>query len=379
MSSLLSLPPEVRLIIYDCFLAAHTDISGHQQPSNTHFRLLHTCTQIAREAACLRSYISLPHELQILSFLSSASPALLQHIRAVDVANDGRVLPVSHVFEALRRMPIIQSIRVFECTRGVPQRDLGEVAPNLSLQFECAIFPYGPPPSLMSYELYLDPSTTNTIFQSIPPENIHALRLSGRCRFSQSVRLPNLTDLTICSVTSNYLDQHLEESISSSRLHDFRYSQGHRMGFQITGRHLSFITQRSSATLRQLVLLECSKLSSRELASCLECLSALEYFALSFITVNELDSNFVLSIPCAVKTVKLSVTNARFTSPFIQQEEALCDVLENRYLSRSPPPDCINAMFREEVLKSRVSRWRRLAQSFKYNLYIGPWELKENM
>lgn len=169
----------------------------------------------------------------------------------------------------------------------------------------------------MSYELYLDPSTTNTIFQTIPPENIRALRLSGRCRFSQSVRLPNLTDLTICSVTSNYLDQHLEKSISSSRLQDFRYSQGHRMGVQITGRHLSFITQRSSATLRQLVLLECSKLSSRELASSLECLSALEYFALSFITVNELDSNFVLSIPRAVKTVKLrQVALPSWSDPF---------------------------------------------------------------
>ena len=91
-SILLSLPAEIRLTIYDIFLNNHTQIRDNIQPSNSHLYLLQTCTQIASEATCLRTYLSLAHELQIASFLANADSGHLDRIKIIDVANDGRIV-----------------------------------------------------------------------------------------------------------------------------------------------------------------------------------------------------------------------------------------------------------------------------------------------
>ena len=221
-------------------------------------------------------------------------------------------------------MTSLRRLRVFDCTRGTPTRDLGMLhshprnvfstlsavylvpGAKLSLQFELAMFLFGPPASLVAYEMYLAVATQNTIFQTVRPEGIQVLRLSGRCRFPQHVKLPALRQLTICGATSSYLDQHLEHDLSSSSdLRSFRYSQGDRMGFQMTDSLLSSLAHRFGRTLRQLVLLECNKLSTASLGSSLRQLQVLEYLALSLTTFNEMDYNFAQDIPQTVVVLKL--------------------------------------------------------------------------
>ena len=92
MASLFALPTELRLHIYDLLLADHRHVRMKQQPSNAHFRLLHTCRQFSEEAgSSFRRYISLLHEHQINAFLLFAEPSFASQIEWADVANDGRV------------------------------------------------------------------------------------------------------------------------------------------------------------------------------------------------------------------------------------------------------------------------------------------------
>ena len=93
----LHLPVELRLEIYELFLAAHQRVLRDSQPSNSHLRLLRTCSLIAAEAGpLLRRYVSLLHEHQIAAFLIRAPLEQVARIEWADVANDGRVLLQSH-------------------------------------------------------------------------------------------------------------------------------------------------------------------------------------------------------------------------------------------------------------------------------------------
>lgn len=96
MSSFLSLPVELRLVIYQLFLSELQHISADQQPRNFHFRILHVCKQIAFEAgelASFRSYVSLGiHEAQISAFNANISTEAASLIKMADVANDSRLV-----------------------------------------------------------------------------------------------------------------------------------------------------------------------------------------------------------------------------------------------------------------------------------------------
>ena len=92
MASLLALPTELRLQIYDHVLTEHRHVRMKQQPSNSHFQLLHTCRQFSEEAgSTYRRYVSLLHEHQINTFLLYAEASLASQIEWADVVNDGRV------------------------------------------------------------------------------------------------------------------------------------------------------------------------------------------------------------------------------------------------------------------------------------------------
>ena len=71
MTGLLTLPPEIRLIIFNLFLRIALN-SRH----NEHLRLLQTCTQIAAEAGpIVRQYLCLKDESQIRGLLFDAPGA----------------------------------------------------------------------------------------------------------------------------------------------------------------------------------------------------------------------------------------------------------------------------------------------------------------
>ncbi|KAK0233159.1 hypothetical protein IW262DRAFT_1260037 [Armillaria fumosa] len=380
MLTFLTIPLELRLFIYDVFLANHQHVDASRQPSNAHFALLHTCKQIAWEAAHYRAYVSLAHEQQITAFISNIPEAHASQILFADVANDGRIqtVPVSYLYQALEKMSSLRGLRVFACRRGGPTRDFIPGA-RLSLQFELAMFPSGRS-GLHFYELYLEPSTQAVVFQSISPSNIQLLRLSGRVRFSKTLQVLSLSHLAIRCVTGNHLDHRMEKHFNHSNLQSFCYAQGNnRIGSEITDRYFQSLVSGPGASMRKLVLLGCSKLTYTSLASCLRSLPLLEYFALSLVTIRELRSSFITALPASVIVFKLKISNAWYTDPLVQQETELCDELEASFLRRRPPPQSVFLSLRDSVLSSRDVHWRILARDSGYSLTLGPWEQSENV
>ena len=85
---LLTLPAEIRLIIFNNFLNLALD-SRH----NGHLGLLQTCAQIAAEAGpVVRKYLCLKDESQIRGLLFDAQNDHLAQVCTADVVNDSRII-----------------------------------------------------------------------------------------------------------------------------------------------------------------------------------------------------------------------------------------------------------------------------------------------
>jgi len=144
------------------------------------------------------------------------------------------------------------------------------------------------------------------------------------------------------------------------QLEVFSYILRTSTNFELRNRHLQSLVECSGHTLRKLVLLECNRLTSTIIAECLASLPRLEYFALSLVTVEELYTNFLLSLPKTVQVLKLRVINAWYAVSLYEEEKMLCDTIEeflgHRHL-------CIVAMkFRSSLLDGpRERRCRGIA------------------
>ncbi|KDQ63660.1 hypothetical protein JAAARDRAFT_386503 [Jaapia argillacea MUCL 33604] len=388
-ASFLGIPPELRIIIYEFYLDDHRRVKSKRQPSNEHLRILRTCKSISHEAAdSFWQYISLRHERQIRGFL--AADHCVARIRYADVANDGRMVqspnmqptPVSQLRSAISRMASLQFLRVFECRQGFPTSDLHNLA-LFSLQFEKSLYPPDSSRDLLSYELFIDPDTRAQMFDVISPRHVQKLRVSGNCHLPLQQATPALRHLTLFAITGNYFDRHsLETCFSGSRLDSFIYGMGHRLGFEIRDRHLhSLITHLGGSHLRKLVLVGCSRLTTDAIAECLLHTSALEYFALSIATVNELRRNFILALPRTLRIVKLQVTHVWYAIPLLQEERGLCDALEMEVLKRVPRPIAVHVNFHNSLMNEgdRAERWRRIAGEAGFSFRIGPWEENEEI
>ncbi|TBU62024.1 hypothetical protein BD310DRAFT_919461 [Dichomitus squalens] len=406
MASFLQLPTELRLHIYDHVLADHQHVRKKLQPSNAHFRLLHTCRQIAEEAGTtFHRYVSLLHEHQIHAFVLYAAPSLLSRIEWADVANDGRVFhlpkqdqadaapdtPLSSLHIALGRMTSLRRLRVFPCRQGLPLNLQNTMSLHrsrrLGLSFERAMFPTRPA-RLAAYELYLNPDTRVDIFDAVLPDSAVALRFSGeivaRPEAHDAVRMPCLRHVTLHGVTGSYFDRHtVDRCFPDAHLESFTYALGHRLGFEIRNHHLESLAASYGPRLRKLVLLGCSRLSSTVITQCLENLPALEYFALHLVTVDELRSNFVNALPPCLATFKLQVINAWYAVALKDEERALCDSIESVVLLRDMPLQHVCICFRAQIMAegAREQRWARIAKDRMINLQLGPWEdrMIENM
>lgn len=97
----LDIATELRLLIYEFYFDEARRVVKGNQPSNSHYYLLHTCRQLAAEAGpILRPYVSLRNERQIHAFISCAGNSI-SHIRWADVASDGRT-STTRGFETVR-------------------------------------------------------------------------------------------------------------------------------------------------------------------------------------------------------------------------------------------------------------------------------------
>ncbi|KAL4242152.1 hypothetical protein ABKN59_001867 [Abortiporus biennis] len=399
MSTLLELPSELRLLIYEFYLFAHlqSKVSQQLQPSNEHFRLLRVCHQIRREAAdVLHRYVSLHHERQILAF-SKNPPSWLSKVTHADVANDGRFLhtsvdsdelqkyPLSQLHLALAKLPSLTHLRIFECRQGLPISLHGLKSLRFSIQFEDAMFPPNSTstnPHLSSYELFLRTGPTIYVFNSnLPTQSINTLRLSGECHLARkTLDVPALQHLALDGVTGNYFDRHtFDECFPNSSLRSFRYNLGIRTGFEIRNKHLESLVNGPGRRLNTLVLLGCHRLSSSAIAQCLRDLTELRYFALSLITVEEMQSNFLACLPTSVSILKLHVTNAWYAVPLLDEERMLCDTIEHDLLVRNPPLQSMRLNIRSQltILDGRQKKWEQMALGQRLDIHFGPWEKDE--
>ncbi|KAH7911962.1 hypothetical protein BJ138DRAFT_1149504 [Hygrophoropsis aurantiaca] len=389
--TLMDLPLEIRLLIYQGFLAEHQRIKQSRQPSNSHMQLLRTCRQVYIEAGIMfRQYLSLRNEIEMERYchLHSSADEVNSTVRWIDVANDGRMVetlhsgqisPASQLYLILRNLPSLEKLRVFNVRNYHPY---AISVPHLRyhLDFEGAMFPstcYLT--KLRSYELYLDPTTRVIPFKTISGKHIESLRLSGDCHLSPQTTgsLLSLRHLTLRGITGNSFDQMpFNICFSGCMLQSFSHVQGHRLGFEIRNNHLESLVKGPGAHLRKLVLLGSSRLTSSVIASCLHNLPTLEYLALSLVTVNELRDNFVLAIGPSISVLKLQITHAWYATPLFEEERLICNALEERLLNPRPPLTAVFVSFHSRLMSEdgRQERWMAIAETARLVLKIGPWE-----
>ncbi|KZV77477.1 hypothetical protein PENSPDRAFT_746624 [Peniophora sp. CONT] len=389
MHFLVDIPPEVRLIIYDWYLVAHQSLRANNrvQPNNSHFRLLQVCQRIRDEASpCLHRYVSLLHEYQIAAFIRVAKHA--QEITQVDVANDGRVMtsrderhrtvsPVSRLFLALRMMPNLRRLRVFDCRQGLPAPGGPRFHGLVRLRSEEALFPDEQSKiRLPIYELHVQSGTRSLLFSRIQPEVVRTLRLSGGCALPDSSFTPALRHLTLDTVTGNFFDRKsLHETFVAADLEYFSYRLGDRLAFEIRDSHLHSLSL-IGRSLRKLVLLGCSRFTSLALQELLVDLRQLEHLTLDLITVkdSELQHDFITPVSPSLSCFKLCITNARLTIVHAEEEASLADAFES-LLARERHPKAAYLYLRDAVLNEgeRRSRLQTLAERQGIEMVLGDW------
>lgn len=78
--------------------------------------------------------------------------------------------------------------------------------------------------------------------------------------------------------------------------------------------------------------------------------------------------------------VKLHVVEGKWTQPFVEEESALCDALEDK-VKQEPVLSVLRVHFRESVMVSggRAARWKRIAAERRVDLRWGSWETDEEV
>lgn len=286
---------------------------------------------------------------------------------------------MSDLHRVLEKLPSLVTLRVFDCHRT---RALYEFVSGARFvwSFETAMFP-GRRHGISSYEYYISPSTKTVALHSVSGESIRRLRLTGFIRLDEPLeKCKNLQDLTIYAVTGNYFDQRPLAGMNGISLQSFEYDQGDKLGFEIQTEFLSSILSGSHSSLRRLVLLRCNKLLTAGLVSCLQSMTALEYFSLSFFTVNELDADIVAALPLSTHTLKLKITHTLYTRPFIQEELAMCETLKRRWLTHPVTPKLVYLHLPHVIsCPSDEEEWTLYASENGVQLYLGDWTASERI
>ena len=254
------------------------------------------------------------------------------------------------------------------------------------------MFPSGKRAGLTSYEFYIAPTTKVVALHSASGEVIRRLRLSGLVRLDEPLESCKLLEhLTIYGVTGNYFDSRPLPPMEKVALHTFQYGQGDRLGFEMRTTFLVSILSGSHTSLRKLVLLHCNKVSTNGLVACLHSLRSLEYFALSYVTVNELQANFIEALPSSTHTIKLKITHARWIFPFYEDEQILRDSLKQWMLPLGPPVTrkelrlCLPHIFKSEEVFSQFTTdsaeadWELMGLKHGVDVRFGDWESVETI
>lgn len=409
----MGLPVEIRLEVYDLAVQEARVVRERLQPHNCHFKLLWVCRQMHAEAKPLiYTYVSLLHERQIRAFIQTVPDSDAAYIVCADVANDGRVIrttnakedaacvltkvdiPISQLNIALHRMTALKHLRVFECKQGLPAHPArmsliliayhaclstlpsAKYAKRIVVAFEHAMFPADHTPLLETYELFISSNSKAVALTKVGAKRLQRLRLSGSCSIAPDVDTAALREVALEGLTGNYFDRRdLNEWCRFSHLTTFVYTLEDRVGFELRDSHLLSLAYGPGHHLRKLILLGCSRLTSTVLAECLEQMGGLEYVALSITTVAEQRTNIVVALPSTLRVLKISVKNAWYAVPLLDEERAMCDVLESRLRAGDLRLKALAVHFRVSLMgDSRRTQWMELARKIGCQLQIGHWE-----
>ncbi|VDB86510.1 unnamed protein product [Peniophora sp. CBMAI 1063] len=318
----------------------------------------------------------------------------IENIVWADVANDGRVLasrderyrtvsPVSRLYQALRMMPHLTSLRVFDCRQGLQAPDNLRLHGRVQLRSEEALFPNEHVRMrLQIYELHHEPRSRSLLFVKVQPDTVRTLRLSGNCTLPNNLSTTSLRSLVLDTVTGSYLDlRSLHEIFVGANLDDFAYRMGHPLAFEMRDSHLHSLPL-LGRNLRRLVLLGCSRFSSISLQEVLAGLHELKHLALDIITVldSDLKHDFISPLPVSLIRFKFSISNEKSTVEHIEEETLLANAVE-LLLRRRNPPKLTYLHLRDAIFDrgGRRTRLQHIAKAHEVRLVLGDWRNENDM
>lgn len=235
---------------------------------------------------------------------------------------------------------------------------------------------------LRCYELYVRPRTIVRLFKSVSSDELRILRISGACYLPMEMHgLPFLKHICVHNIVLGpILDKLIEPdgAFRSSQLTSFCYTQVYSSSAEIQDRHLEGLINGPGRNLKKLTLVGCKRVSTAVLASCLDRLQQLEYFAIGILTQDELEVNLVDHLPPSVRTFKIRIRNSSYKRPLLRNERALCSSIENLLLGVTPP-SVLQVDFRRSLMEenNRADRLRALAAQAGVDFYMGMWHLTE--
>lgn len=224
-----------------------------------------------------------------------------------------------------------------------------------------------------------------TLLTALRSPFLETLRLSGTVRIaaSPSTTLKNLKHLTMSDVQGSYFDNRdlLQDFPSIPTLESFTHNQTDWLGFELRDHHLHALSAAANS-LRNLVLIDCRKLTTATIAHCLRQFQRLEYFALALVTTLELEANFIRGVlPPTIQVLRLAIRNERWTRPFVDEEGDIYRAVGELMQEHSGALTDVSLHARQEFSDDPVweARLFDAAHSSRISLTLGPWISSESI
>ena len=224
-----------------------------------------------------------------------------------------------------------------------------------------------------------------TLLTALRSPFLETLRLSGTVRIagSPSTTLKNLKHLTMSDLQGSYFDNRdlLQDFPSIPTLESFTYRQTDWLSFELRDHHLHAISA-AAGSLRNLVLIDCRKLTTATIAHCLGQFQRLEYLALALVTTLELEANFIRGVlPPTIQVLRLAIRNERWTRPFVDEEGDIYRAVRELMQEHSGVLTDVSLHARQDF--SDDPAWRARLSNAAYGsrtlFTLGPWESSESI
>jgi hypothetical protein len=248
---------------------------------------------------------------------------------------------------------------------------------------EAAMFPDVCTAPLSTYEFFLDPTTRIQLSAgAVPTAALVRLRVSGECALPDGAPYTRLRTFAMVDARGTYFDTTCFRALAHTPLESFAYRHGGPLAYELRDAHLAGLLAGAPRTsLRRLVLLWCTRLSTAALADCVRALPSLDYFALALVVPDKLTPDFVRALPPTLRTFKYQVSLRRFSPPFRTERRIVLETIEEELLRRRPPP--LLLCVADEVDKDQYTElfkpWPGIARAAGVILELGEWATREDV